>query len=672
MSVREGAAGSAGGEASERRGSAGQRVHFEALVAMAETSGGSGFEAESMDVSPGGMRLRTAYLPQVGEKLVCRFDSAGSEIAVEGEVIWRNEAARGGEFGIRFTDLDRETAESLKAICAVQDAPAGSPDAPSGGSSGAGRGTRVRLHIEGLGSPMKARVREADTGELRVGSNLEFLRVGRSLELEDVDRGVRREAHIDNVTVEIEPGTNIPQLVVALRYDDADKKTSKGAPLAGGLIAKAKEKAAALVSGPTKSASEQTRPDARKAADAIPEAAIAAETEGDEGAESDDDFEAEERRRGDKLRGIGTKAANAGKAVAGKVGPSLAAMGAKTKDAFAGLVAAVQKKRATIAESKKDASPRRMTAPPPTGALRSEGRKLVRDDNEQGEEGLTPEPPRANKKAAFIGSALGLVAVLAIFGVTRFIGQHRSQEAASADASTTTALTLPSGTPAAPGAPGIPQGASTGTLTADVPLFGATPLSTTEPVPGLAPAPSGSAAAGAPLMPGGPEDPTAAAGANAVDPASGDADEGGDEGGAQATSKKEWGTGGVRNPIVLKLKMDGAIEGISGASGAMGFTVSLPDRRSVSSASELARKDKRIASLQVVNNAHGAEVTVQFKDGVPPYLVKAKGDKLEIALGTEGHKKVASKSDHKKKSATASAKKKGSSGKGAKKKSSKK
>jgi len=53
------------------------------------------------------------------------------------------------------------------------------------------------------------------------------------------------------------------------------------------------------------------------------------------------------------------------------------------------------------------------------------------------------------------------------------------------------------------------------------------------------------------------------------------------------------------------------------------------------------RKDKRLASLQVVNNAHGAEVTVQFKDGVPPYLAKAKGDRLEIALGTEGHKKVA-------------------------------
>jgi hypothetical protein len=90
--------------------------------------------------------------------------------------------------------------------------------------------------------------------------------------------------------------------------------------------------------------------------------------------------------------------------------------------------------------------------------------------------------------------------------------------------------------------------------------------------------------------------------------------------------------------------MDGPIERINGAAGAMGFTISLPDRRSVSSTTDLARKDKRLSSVNVVNTSHGAEVTLQFKDGVPPYLARVKGDRLEIALGSEhGSKKVAKK-----------------------------
>ena len=84
---------------------------------MGESAGG-GFEAESVDVSPDGMRLRTAYLPEVGDKLHCRFDGMGTEIVAEGEVTWRNEEARGGEFGLRFTGLDGAAADAVRAMCA--------------------------------------------------------------------------------------------------------------------------------------------------------------------------------------------------------------------------------------------------------------------------------------------------------------------------------------------------------------------------------------------------------------------------------------------------------------------------------------------------------------------------------------------------------------------------
>ena len=93
--------------------------------------------------------------------------------------------------------------------------------------------------------------------------------------------------------------------------------------------------------------------------------------------------------------------------------------------------------------AKKEALPKRMTSPPPTGALRSEGRKLVRDDADS--EGESAEAPKTNKRAAVLGSAVGLIAVLAIFGVARLIGFHRSSATASPDADVSPAAALPSG-----------------------------------------------------------------------------------------------------------------------------------------------------------------------------------------------------------------------------------
>ena len=46
--------------------------------------------------------------------------------------------------------------------------------------------------------------------------------------------------------------------------------------------------------------------------------------------------------------------------------------------------------------------------------------------------------------------------------------------------------------------------------------------------------------------------------------------------------------------------------------------------------------DSRIASIHVTNDGTGAELNVAFKDGVPNYLVRAKGDVLEIVLAPAG------------------------------------
>ncbi|MBI4700277.1 MAG: PilZ domain-containing protein [Deltaproteobacteria bacterium] len=224
-SVQNGGPSDAQPTAADRRDSRARRVEFGAFVEVGAGEAG-GFEAESLDVSTEGMRLRTAYLPSPGQTLVCRFDGVGGDVVAEGEVAWCKQQARGGELGVRFSRLDANGAALLRDLCAGQAEAAAEalPEPPSADPNEAQPGARVRLHIQGLGSPMRARVRDVAGGEVLIGSNLEFLRVGRDVQLEDVERGARRVALIEHVAVEIDPESNVPQLVVALRYEDAERE----------------------------------------------------------------------------------------------------------------------------------------------------------------------------------------------------------------------------------------------------------------------------------------------------------------------------------------------------------------------------------------------------------------------------------------------------------------
>ena len=100
--------------------------------------------------------------------------------------------------------------------------------------------------------------------------------------------------------------------------------------------------------------------------------------------------------------------------------------------------------------------------------------------------------------------------------------------------------------------------------------------------------------------------------------------------------------GAVSRGNVLRLKMDGPIEKIQGAPQPTGFTVVIPKRKSEEAAAPLAARDGRIAGINVANNPTGAELTISFKDGVPNYMVRAKGNYLEIVLA-QGNAKDADK-----------------------------
>ncbi|HEV3193637.1 MAG TPA: PilZ domain-containing protein, partial [Polyangiaceae bacterium] len=103
----------------ERRAPGATRSAFDALVEVGGALGPT-FEAQAVNVSEEGIQLRTAYLPEPGQPLTCRFDAGpGQSVLASGEVVWAQGAEKGGEFGVRFTDVDAESTEALKRVCGI-------------------------------------------------------------------------------------------------------------------------------------------------------------------------------------------------------------------------------------------------------------------------------------------------------------------------------------------------------------------------------------------------------------------------------------------------------------------------------------------------------------------------------------------------------------------------
>jgi hypothetical protein len=305
--------------------------------------------------------------------------------------------------------------------------------------------------------------------------------------------------------------------------------------------------------------------------------------------------------------------------------PAVARLGARAKTTMALLWSKAMSKRLKNANAD-DAEPRRTTAPAPSGVLHASGKHVVREglDGDDTPD-FTPPRRRLGRPALIaLGAAGGLGVVLAVVALRKPATPPPGATAPSADTKATAALVA---------APADNPGSAA--IQAQVPLFGPTTLSTTEPVAATPPAAQpASAQVAAPAV-------VTADPGSFVAPAADDGQDSKTDGDENTKSRGEksrakvgsFVNGTVVHPVALRLRTDGEITAMHGARSATGFTVSIPGRRALDSGSALASRDPRIASVHVSNGSKGSEVTFRFKDGVPAYAVRARGQDLRILLG---------------------------------------
>jgi hypothetical protein len=210
--------------AQERRSNEQVRVPLDVLVSLAHRDFDEPFAADALNLSRGGLSLRAAYLPEIGARLACRFECPplGAPLEAEGEVVWAADTgAQAGEFGVRFIALDAQAEEAIRAL--VGDAPGGTSAAHAESPA------MARLFLDGVPTPIVARVTHSVEDLVTVEQELPFLSLDRGLSMRD-EQGVSRRGRIGSVDLQL--CGDMPKLVMQVVFDEPAAPVVATRPLA--------------------------------------------------------------------------------------------------------------------------------------------------------------------------------------------------------------------------------------------------------------------------------------------------------------------------------------------------------------------------------------------------------------------------------------------------------
>jgi hypothetical protein len=640
------------------------------------------------------MQLSAGYVPALATPLVLRFKHQEAEVIIEGEVAWRKETATGGEFGVRFTALDSRSVQALKALCQAEQPPGvelpsaeleeeaeesvhDTEPAPAAAAA-------VRLHIDGLSTPMHARIKDQDRRRIDVSSQLEFLRVGRSLQIEDLAQGGRREAQIDAVDVSVDHESRVPELIVSMRYADVvstplPARARSAAPLPFRPVSARLTPEPSRVHSPLPASArltpEPTRvraeisslplpsvagrrtplpradnelefslPDEELAGDVDEESFAPAppptrqrqltdQSQATEDLGSDSPFEGDRPFDGERLRehmdGVLSGVSLAARAAA----EQCVRLGGVASRSAGWIVARARGAGAAGTATRGQAQRRRTAAPPRTGlrsALARQQPRLTPSGR-----GSQPEFPSTSRRGPRLVALAGLLVVTALAGV--FLGRGGDAPEA-ATSSAPRAVPVPgTATPAAAAAP---------TALDELPDSPARP-SEPKRIPGPPDEDEAEdldvsgAVAQVPLFGPTSLDRKAPAQAPALETRALSRTKVADQSfddfkppkpRARREAPKEFGSGRLNLPIVYRLRLDRPGEKLRGERTATGFDVVIPGRKVMESGAGIAARDRRIAKVVTQNGGEGSRVSFRFRRDVPAYKVRLRKDFVEFFI----------------------------------------
>lgn len=649
----------------ERRASGVRRVKFETLVeVVGQELDTPAFEGRAIDVSGRGMQITSTFVPERKTPLVLRFEHHGREVVVEGVVAWRREGSPSGSFGLRFTALDSKSVVVLKELCAA-DAPserhAVLPDAdtsqplfeeleesePPEPVVTTTVGAPLKLHLEGLAAPMKARVVDARHSRLRVGSQLEFLTLGRGLMVEDLSGGLKKAAHVHSVNVEVNPETQVPQLVVTVRWDGATDVTPEPTVVSS-------KRRGAIDPDDLFDEDEPTSPGRKVRSVAKPKLssrpALSESAEDDDGEfdDEDDDLNTAEALLKGRVALWAVGASQHIRAASEQV--------AQASRSVAGMMTGLLSKPAS-----KPNPERRATTPRGTRSLRPVAPTAVKG-RVPGARSNAPSPSRMtnggrSRAPVDTGAArrkrLGLAGLAAVtLAVTMFMFRGQGEPdrvvgaapangvvatAAAPDALAVNGVSAQAQLPAANAAQGNVAAAQpparqpldteeqlrtdTFGMVANVPLFGPTQMATTEPAPDgdervarVAPRRSGVDEVSLAKDQSFSDKPAPAAQV------------------AAAQANKSFQVGRLSEPVVHRLRLDAPGELLTGEKTTNGFSVLVPGRKVMENGASIVNADARVTQVNVKNSPAGAKVTFRFGKEVSGYKARLRNDYLEFFL----------------------------------------
>ncbi len=156
------------------------RVPVQLTVEVRPEGFEEGFPAECVDVGYGGMAMRTSLVPEVGERLRCRFapPRGGEPVEAECEVVWSQDRGPvSGRFGLRFLRLGVREAEVVRAL--VDGAQGLAPDTNRSPAP-----VRTELQVDGCPEPLSGVLAQQGRA-LRFEQPLPFFAEGRRARLRD-------------------------------------------------------------------------------------------------------------------------------------------------------------------------------------------------------------------------------------------------------------------------------------------------------------------------------------------------------------------------------------------------------------------------------------------------------------------------------------------------------